>query len=635
MDINVKLYLPFVVAFNKMKAKYGEKFEKLNSLHNDQLSDTDFIDNFIDSDNVANASIDANANVTQKDICSLESEMNKPRQKLLSYNKIFYEITKKYDLKTAEEWFEGEWNGSYYLHDGYSASFKPYCFAYDLDDLVERGLYFVDGFGGSAPKHLTTFVSHVKEFVSWTSNRTSGACGIPSFLIYAYYFWYKDVKNNYFLVSPEYYRDQCFQEFIFGLNQPYLRVNQCSFTNVSIMDRNYLSEIFGDRQFPNGEYVIDHIEEIIEFQKAFMEIVSKTRNEMFFTFPVLTFSLLYQNGKFIDEEFARWCSDHNTKWCDSNFFIGEDVTSLSSCCRLINDFSKLDGFINSIGGTSLKIGSVKVNTINLLRIAYEVNLKEEYIEKLKHRVHLCIKVLHVIRNIIHRNIEKGILPNYSQGLIDIKNQYNTIGINAMYETIREFGFIQEDDFGNKFYSQEGIEFASNIMDTINEIKDSYNFDYSLNVEAVPAERCAVILCEKDNLLFSNNNDYFIYANQWIPLTEKCTLDEKIKLGSILDKKCGGGQILHANINGQFANKSQAWDLLNYIASRNVIYFAFNNKISTCKNKHGYYGDICPNCGEPTIDTFQRIVGYLVASSSYSKDRKKEFLKRYWYDLNDN
>jgi ribonucleoside-triphosphate reductase len=307
---------------------------------------------------------------------------------------------------------------------------------------------------------------------------------------------------------------------------------------------------------------------------------------------------------------------------------------LSSCCRLINDFSKLDGFINSIGGTSLKIGSVKVNTINLLRIAYETNSKEEYIEKLKERVKLCIDTLDIVRNIIKRNIEKGILPNYTTGLIDIKNQYNTIGINAMYETIRHFGLIKEDEFGNKSYSQEGIEFASLIMDTINEIKDTYKFDYSINIEAVPAERCAVVLCEKDNKLYPNNNNDYIYANQWIPLTEKTTLDEKIRLGSILDKKCGGGQISHINVDGQFANKDQAWDLLNYIASKGVIYFAFNNKISTCKNKHGYYGDTCPTCGESTIDTYQRIVGYLVPSSSYSKERKSEFSKRYWYNLND-
>lgn len=635
MEINVKLYLPFVEALNKMKTKYGEEFEKLNSLHNNQLSDTDFLDNFIDSPTVADASIDPNANVNQKDICSLEAEMNKPRQKLLAFNKIFYEIVKKYGQEKAREWLEAEWNGAFYLHDSFSASYKSYCFAYDLEDVITKGLFFVDGFGGGAPKHFSTFVAHVKEFVSWTSNRTSGACGLPSFLVHAFYFWNKDIKNNYYLVSPEYYRDQCFQEFIFGLNQPYLRINQCSFTNISIMDRNYLSEIFGGKQYPDGTYIIDYIEEIIEFQKAFMKVVSDTRSEMLFTFPVLTYSLLYQNGKFVDEEFARWCSDHNTEWCDSNFFSGEDVTSLSSCCRLINNYTKLKGFINSIGGTSLKIGSVKVNTINLARIAYETKTQEEYIEKLKERVHLCIMVLDIIRGIIKRNVEKGILPNYTKGLIEMKNQYNTIGINAMYETIRHYGLIKTDEFGNKSYTDEGIAFASKIMDTINEVKDSYSFDYSINIEAVPAERCAIILCEKDNILYPNDNKDFIYANQWIPLIEKCTLNEKIRLGSILDKKCGGGQILHVNIDGKFTDKNQAWELLNYIASKGVIYFAFNNKISTCKNKHGYYGDICPKCGCPTIDTYQRVVGYLTPSSSYGSKRKKEFLQRYWYNLNDN
>lgn len=265
-----------------------------------------------------------------------------------------------------------------------------------------------------------------------------------------------------------------------------MRVNQSAFTNFSILDRNYLSEMFGGRKFPNGEYVIDYIEEIIDYQKAFMKVVSDVRSQNMFTFPVLTYSLLYQNGKFIDEDFARWCSDHNTIWNDSNFFIGPDVTSLSSCCRLINDFSKLDGFINSIGGTSLKIGSIKVNTINLMRIAYESKKDEkEYLKILTERVHLCIKTLDIIRNIIIRNIEKGLLPNYTTGLIEINNQYNTIGINAMYEAIRYFGYIEEDEFGKKKYSDKGMIFASKIMDLINEIKDSYSFDYSINVEAVP------------------------------------------------------------------------------------------------------------------------------------------------------
>lgn len=636
-SIEMNLYPPFQKFLNHLGEKYGEEFIKFNTLTKEHLNFTTFIDNFIDSNNVANASIDSNANVKSKDICSLENEMAKPHLKLLAYNKIFYEIEKKYGRDRAEMWLEGEWVGQYYLHDSYSATFKSYCFAYDLEDLVQKGLYFVDGFGGGAPKHLTTFVTQCKEFVSWASNRTSGACGLPSFLVHAFYFWKHDIEDGYYLKNPEYYRDQCFQEFIFGLNQPYLRITQCAFTNISIMDRPYLEEIFGGREYPDGSLVIDYIDDIIEFQKAFMRVISKIRSEMMFTFPVLTYSLLYQNGKFVDEKFARWCSDHNTEWNDSNFFISDNVTALSSCCRLVNDFSKLDGFINSIGGTSLKIGSVKVNTINLRRIAIESgNDEEKYMELLEKRVRLCIEVLDVVRHIIVRDVEKGLLPNYTKGLIDIKNQYNTIGINGLYEVIRDFGYINQDSFGNKYYSEKGLDFATRILDRINEIKDSYTFDYSINVEAVPAERCAVILCQKDNALYGDKLKYedFIYSNQWIPLMEKCSLDEKIKLGALLDKKCGGGQIAHINLETQLS-KDNAWKMLNYIASKGVIYFAFNSKISVCKNSHGFVGSkVCPKCGNPEIDTYQRIVGYLVPSSNYSTARHKEFGKRYWFNLND-
>lgn len=636
-SIEMNLYPPFQKFLNHLGEKYGEEFIKFNTLTKEHLNFTTFIDNFIDSNNVANASIDSNANVKSKDICSLENEMAKPHLKLLAYNKIFYEIEKKYGRDRAEMWLEGEWVGQYYLHDSYSATFKSYCFAYDLEDLVQKGLYFVDGFGGGSPKHLTTFVTQCKEFVSWASNRTSGACGLPSFLVHAFYFWKHDIEDGYYLKNPEYYRDQCFQEFIFGLNQPYLRITQCAFTNISIMDRPYLEEIFGGREYPDGSLVIDYIDDIIEFQKAFMRVISKIRSEMMFTFPVLTYSLLYQNGKFVDEKFARWCSDHNTEWNDSNFFISDNVTALSSCCRLVNDFSKLDGFINSIGGTSLKIGSVKVNTINLRRIAIESgNDEEKYMELLEKRVRLCIEVLDVVRHIIVRDVEKGLLPNYTKGLIDIKNQYNTIGINGLYEVIRDFGYINQDSFGNKYYSEKGLDFATRILDRINEIKDSYTFDYSINVEAVPAERCAVILCQKDNALYGDKLKYqdFIYSNQWIPLMEKCSLDEKIKLGALLDKKCGGGQIAHINLETQLS-KNNAWKMLNYIASKGVIYFAFNSKISVCKNSHGFVGSkVCPKCGNPEIDTYQRIVGYLVPSSNYSTARHKEFGKRYWFNLND-
>lgn len=349
---------------------------------------------------------------------------------------------------------------------------------------------------------------------------------------------------------------------------------------------------------------------------------------------------MYKDGKFVDEEFARWCSDHNVQWNDSNFFISGDVSTLSNCCRLLSDTSKLGAFINSIGGTAISIGSIKVNTVNLMRIALEAECAENphkaYLDILRSRVTLCCKVLDVIRHIIGRNIEKGLLPNYQDGGVDMTKQYSTVGILGLYEVIEHFGLTTRDEFGNVSYTEEGVEFASEIFKTINEIKDSFTDAYSFNVESVPAERAAVILCQKDNLLYGGGvyggGEKFIYSNQWIPLSEKCSIQEKLRLSAILDEKCSGGAIAHINLDSNFPNKEMAWEMLNKIAEYGVIYFAFNTRINECEDHHGFVGtDICPTCGKPVFDTYQRIVGYLAPTRSYSKDRFKEFNTRKWYE----
>ncbi|MBR4556164.1 MAG: hypothetical protein IKO15_01670 [Clostridiales bacterium] len=92
-----------------------------------------------------------------------------------------------------------------------------------------------------------------------------------------------------------------------------------------------MESLFGGVEFPDGTFAIDHIDELVECQKVFMEVVSETREINMFTYPVLTYSLLYKDGKFQDEEFARWCSDHNIRWSDSNFFVSYNVGVLSNC----------------------------------------------------------------------------------------------------------------------------------------------------------------------------------------------------------------------------------------------------------------------------------------------------------------
>jgi len=631
MKIDIKVNKDFEKALEANKAKYGEDFEILNGFHESQLNFSDFIDGFIDK-NVADVTIDGNANAHHKDICSLLGERGKSEDKLFAFNKIFFELKKKYGLRTAKEWLETEYSGGFYLHDAPSSTFKPYCYAYDLTRLAKEGLFFLDDYNNQPPKHLTTFLDDVIEFISFFSNRSSGACGIPNVLLWTMYFWKKDIEEGYYLKDPDYYIRQCFQKFIYRINQPFLRVDQSAFVNVSIFDRNYYEALFGGVEFPDGSYAIDYMEDFIEHQKIFMEVVSDIRSSNIFTFPVLTYSLLFKDGKFVDEDFARWCSDHNTVWNDSNFFQSDNVGTLSNCCRLLSDTSKLDAFINSIGGTALSIGSIKVNTINLMRIAYESEFDEKkYLTLLKKRTLLCCKTLDVIRHIIQRNIEKGLLPNYCEGGIEIEKQYSTCGILGLFEVIESFGYTQKDEFGNVSYTDDGIQFADKIFKVLNDVKDNFTKDYSFNIESVPAERAAVILCQKDNLLYEKN-EKFIYSNQWIPLSEKCTIQEKLRLSSILDAKCSGGAIAHINLSNNFPNKETAWKMLNYIAQQNVFYFAFNTRLNECKNHHGFVGaDICPTCGEPVFDTYQRIVGFLEPRRSYSKDRKREFDTRRWYE----
>ena len=305
-------------------------------------------------------------------------------------------------------------------------------------------------------------------------------------------------------------------------------------------------------------------------------------------------------------------------------------------CRLLSNVKKLSAFVNSIGGTALSVGSQRVNTTNLMRIALESGQYEDglriYYQKLEDTIELSCKVLHANREIIRRNIKLGLLPNYIDGGIDESKQFSTIGILGLYEVVEYFGGIETDEFGYKYYTDDGIDIAKKTMKIINAVKDRYDCDFTFNVESIPAERAAVIVCQKDNAIF-HRNDKYIYSNQWIPLTAKCTIQEKMRLSSILDRECGGGAIAHINLEANFPNKDLAWEMLNRLAIQDVIYSAFNTRINECKNHHMFVGtDKCPNCGEGVYDTYQRIVGYLVPTRNYSKDRFKEFSARRWYNF---
>lgn len=645
INIGITLDKDFITQYNKLQAEYGSDIAQLNGFGDDQLSYTDFIDNFIDNDTVADVSVDGNSNVRRKDIVTLLTEMPKPHRKLLAYNKIYFELKKKYGFKTANTWLEYEWSGKLYLHDADTSTFKHYCMAYDLKDLAEKGLYFL-GVGNTQPaQHLTTFVDFIKEFISFASNRSSGAVGLPNIIPYMYYYWRKDIESDYLGIktsgNEKKYAIQNFQRFIYAVNQPCVRDGQQSaFTNTTVFDRPYFEALFGGAEFPDGSFMIDAEEEIIEFQKWYMETMAKIRSENMFTFPVSTISLIRKNGKFEDEEFATWAIKHNMKWCDSNMFIDKDVTSLSNCCRLRGQIDSL-GYFNSIGGTALKVGSVKVSTINLARIALDTETEAEYLSELKKRTLINLKVLDAVRSIIKRNVEKGLLPNFTYGLVEFKHLYNTHGFTGVYETMKKFNYTTTDIFGNTSYTKEAEALGKKIFDTIRKVSDKFiednSSDYLVSLEQSPVEQAASKLIRKDKFFYPDAEIYDlpVYGNQFMPLGIKATLQERIRVQALFDGFCSGGSILHANIQSPFDSYEKARAMTEYVADQGVTYFAWNTKIQACKHNHAFYGNICPKCGESVSTEYTRVVGFYTPIESWSSDRKAEYKLRQWESVNEN
>lgn len=642
MNINIRLNKNFTTQYNKLQEEFGTDIARINGFDDGQLSYTDFIDNFVDETTVADASIDGNSNVAHKDIVTLEKEMPKPHEKLLAFNKIYYEIQKKFGFQAANNWLRAEWTGQLYMHDANTTSFKHYCFAYDLKDLAEKGLYFIEGRNAKPAKHLITFIDFVKEFVSYASNRSSGAVGLPNLIPYMFYFWKKDVDNGYLGITndnAEDYAVQNFQRFIYAVNQPYCRDgSQSAFTNTSVFDRPYFEALFGGSEFPDGTFMIDYEEEIIEFQKWYMKVMAHIRHENMFTFPVSTISLLRQDGKFVDEDFAIWAIKHNMKWSDSNLFVDSSVNSLSNCCRLKSNIEDL-GYFNSIGGTALKVGSVKVSTVNLARIALDTNSEDEYLEELRKRTYINLIALDRVRHIIKRNVEKGLLPNFTYNLVDFKYLYNTIGFIGIYETMKKFNYIRIDELGDTYYTEQASNFGNKIFKTMRETADRFikdnNCDYQINTEQIPGESAAAKLMKKDKFFYPKANVYDLplYGNQFIPLGIKTTGQERVRIASEFDGYCSGGSILHYNIDAPFDSFDKAWKMVNYIADQGVTYFAFNTKIQACEENHAFYGNVCPICGKPVSTEFTRIVGFYTPVKTYSKERKLEYDLREWADIN--
>ena len=104
MNIQISVSKDFERCLEQLRIEYGEDFEYLNGLHESQLDPNRFEKNFrANGKNVANSTIDSNANVGAKDTRSLANEKTKSQDKLESLAAIFDEIKAVFGLDAAKE----------------------------------------------------------------------------------------------------------------------------------------------------------------------------------------------------------------------------------------------------------------------------------------------------------------------------------------------------------------------------------------------------------------------------------------------------------------------------------------------------------------------------------------------------
>lgn len=566
-----------------------------------------YIDHYIHSQNSASGSlVDANANVDTKNIGILEAEMYKPDTIQVNRALVQRKLTEMYGEKLAEKYIEDIEEHRIYIHD--ETSLRPYCASITLFPFLLHGTKPLGG-TSEAPKNIHSFCGSFVNLVYQVASGFAGAIATVEFLLYFDYFAKKTWGDDYIDLHTADVR-QALQGVVYALNQPAsARGNQSVFWNISVLDRFYFEQLFGGFKFPDGTQPV-YEGTFRKLQMFFMEWFRQERERALLTYPVLTASLLVDaEGKPKDKHFAWACAEEMSKGLSFFVYESDSVDSLSSCCRLRNEFTD-NTFSYTLGAGGVSTGSVQVITINMNRY---VQTKEEAFSKLLGRVHMYL-LAH--RAVIEDYIEGGLLPAYSTGFISLDKQFCTIGINGMLEA-SEFERGKAD---TTFFSQ----YLKEIYDNNKEWKKLTGVKF--NTEFVPAENLGVKNAKwdkEDGLQVPRGcyNSYFFPVED-----DSYNIIDKLRLhGKENTQWLDGGSACHLNME-QLMSKEQAYDLICMAGNLGVNYWTFNVLMTLC-NDCGFINvnteNHCTKCGSKDIDYATRVIGYLKRISSFSTERQKE------------
>lgn len=450
-----------------------------------------FIKDYAKAKNAATGSkYDANANITEKNIVTLNGELFKGDVIKVNRAILTDKIRELYGEELAKEYIRMLEQHLLYKHD--ETSIMPYCVAITMYPFLLEGLQPIGGLS-ARPKNLDSFCGMFVNLVFAISSQFAGAVATGEFLMYFDYFARKEWGDDYWK-RPEEMVDkhrnidktleQKFQQIVYSINQPAAARNfQSVFWNISYFDKNYFEGIFGEFYFPDGTQ--PQWESLSWLQKKFAKWFNEERTKCILTFPVETMALLTNGEDVVDEEYADFTAEMYSKGHSFFTYMSDSPDSLSSCCRLRNEVTD-NQFSYSLGAGGIATGSKSVMTLNINRLVQDVvNNGYDMIEYLRENVKKVHKFQTAYNELLKDYLKDGLLTVYTAGFIDMKKQYLTIGVNGVIEAAEFLGIPVND---NPTYK----EFMQSILKTISdENRKAKTKELMFNCEFVPAENLGV------------------------------------------------------------------------------------------------------------------------------------------------
>lgn len=520
-------------------------------------------------------------------------------------------------------------NGDIHIHD--LDMFSGYCAGWSLRALLEEGFNGVkDKVESEPPKHLSSSVSQMVNFLGTLQNEWAGAQAFSSFDTYLAPFVKKyelelreEIEKNGMKfpneeILEEYVREKVYayvyqnmQSFVFNLNIPSRWGTQTPFTNITL-DWTCPEDLKDKRLLMGGEpfsYTFGQLQaEMDVINLAFIEVMTKgDAKGRTFTFPIPTYNVTkdfnWDDPKNLQlfEMTAKYGTPYFQNFINSDLNPG-DVRSM--CCRLQLDLNELKKRGGGLFGSAEMTGSIGVVTINSARIGYLYRgSKEQYLKRIDHLMELAKTSLEIKRKEIKKWMDRGLFPYTKRYLGRLDGHFSTIGINGLNESIRNFSYDREN-----ITTDWGQEFAIEVLNFMREKLKTFQEETGnlYNLEATPAEGTTYRFAKEDQKRFPDiiqggtlMAPYYTNSSQ-LPVGFTDDVFEALLLQDDLQTKYTGGTVLHCYMTERVSSSEACRDLVRKILSNfRLPYITITPTFSICPT-HGYLAgeyDFCPRCDE--------------------------------------